>query len=652
MYASPGSRNLVGGYDSDEEPVHDAKSEYPAARRHGCTDVPCFVLFMVCLAGMVWTQLRAHESGDLRRLTRPMDFNGNLCGVGATVLDKRYLFFCPKHDAVTRQGKRWEHFGQELGAMPSALETEFPICVRSCPLDNTQPVDCTYVEADSAVTSSTDKVKQRTKQFFSYSTSAFMHQYCLPADTALTHELFRKSSLGRGTTQALEALGGIRSSAGVLAAVFLMAVVLSLAYFWLVQRLAGVIIFVLLLGGIVLTLGFGVWCFVSAEEANPLAWSGTEAPGTAVEMGAGALVVGGLLVAFVLCKWQSLRAAIGCVECAAEMIVEMPSVLVIPLAQALFQLVGFLLCVWGVLWIASLGTLKQDTFKFNGLEVQGLTKSFHFENDHLCLLALWALGSFWVLNFLSGLTVYMVAHMGSEWYFTELCDGEKDPAPGFLHLLQGVWRAILYHTGTLAFGSLVGPLFAPVSGLCLLVDGCCDPRRRRPDCPPVVACLLSCMSGLKNFLEPLNKLAFIDTAVRSNGFLKAAHEYFKTIFAEGPAFLAVMGASSLFSLAGTLFVVGISTFVCHYTITTRPSFTMDTSAYYIANPFNVTFCAGLLTGVVSLGIMSILDYAADTALYCYVLDLNTYGRGNRKYCPEYLRSHLYDGAEMQGYASD
>lgn len=127
-------------------------------RLRACTDVPCLLLFLFTLAGMMFFDSHARSHGTTNRLFEPVDFQGKLCGYDDGVQDK------------------------PLGYRPNPY-SDMIICVSSCPKT---PADGNFTLPDGPM----GKCYTRP----AYATANILGQNCLPLDLQLAkHMITRKS---------------------------------------------------------------------------------------------------------------------------------------------------------------------------------------------------------------------------------------------------------------------------------------------------------------------------------------------------------------------------------------------------------------------------------------------------------------------------
>ncbi|XP_065349302.1 choline transporter-like 2 isoform X3 [Cloeon dipterum] len=101
-------------------PLKHSPDFHGPLKSRSCTDVLCFLLFLVFIGGWVVIATLAYKTGDPERLIYPTDSLGRRCGVDDLVKDKPHLFF----------------FDLTKCASPTVLVTGCPtpqVCVNKCP---------------------------------------------------------------------------------------------------------------------------------------------------------------------------------------------------------------------------------------------------------------------------------------------------------------------------------------------------------------------------------------------------------------------------------------------------------------------------------------------------------------------------------------
>ncbi|CAH3194259.1 unnamed protein product, partial [Porites evermanni] len=77
----------------------DREFKGPIADR-SCTDIPCCILFLAYIVGMIIVGIIAFQEGDPDRLLLPTDSNGNTCGKGNHHVYNVPHPFCPIRNSL------------------------------------------------------------------------------------------------------------------------------------------------------------------------------------------------------------------------------------------------------------------------------------------------------------------------------------------------------------------------------------------------------------------------------------------------------------------------------------------------------------------------------------------------------------------------
>jgi len=158
-------------------------------------------------------------------------------------------------------------------------------------------------------------------------------------------------------------------------------------------------------------------------------------------------------------------------------------------------------------------------------------------------VAFLALAAFWIQQFNFALSEFVIAYATELWY--------RGRAP-CCSIAAGYAAAVRYHLGTISFGGFIIGLMRPLR----LIGGPAASwaRGSSRDLGKLFSGLVM---GYVEYLEPLSKSAFMDTALTSRPFWPAAQEAAVLVRAE-PA----RGATWLFTVAGLSVVGGLGATCC------------------------------------------------------------------------------------------
>jgi len=220
--------------------------------------------------------------------------------------------------------------------------------------------------------------------------------------------------------------------------------------------------------------------------------------------------------------------------------------------------------------------------------------------------------------FVNALYQFIVAYGVAEYYYTPYDhDNEKDV--GCCALWDGVYFGMVTHGGSLAMGSF---LIATLTFIQMILKAARDASAENQ----VVACILClinlCVGCCKEFVEFVNRNAYIDIAITSNNFCSAAAEAVGMIVSMGGAMAILNGATWVFMLFGML-LSGLAAAAFTYMVVTQGTFAEQNSQFEVINPSAPTAIGGMIGVIVSASFMHVFDMTSDTLLYCYGYDLKT-----------------------------
>jgi len=248
--------------------------------------------------------------------------------------------------------------------------------------------------------------------------------------------------------------------------------------------------------------------------------------------------------------------------------------------------------------------------------------------------------SYWILTFMTALYQFIVAYALVLYYYEPADhDGEKD-VNGCMVAFEGFHVGVVYHTGSLAFGSLL------IAILCVLqkIIEYAETKNHEAGDNCIVSCILACLACCvnccKECVEFVNKNAWIEMAIESNGFCASARAAISVIMEAGGAMAILNGATFVFTLFGCATNAVLSGLAGFLGCQLRPE---------VDDIVPVIIVSQLLGLLVSLSFMNLFDMASDTLLYCYANDLKD-GTANDN-APEALKelvaNHQHDYSDEE-----
>eukprot|EP00928_Gymnodinium_smaydae_P044380 TRINITY_DN29608_c0_g1_i2.p1 TRINITY_DN29608_c0_g1~~TRINITY_DN29608_c0_g1_i2.p1 ORF type:complete len:634 (+),score=115.37 TRINITY_DN29608_c0_g1_i2:80-1981(+) len=408
-----------------------------ASSERRCTDIVCLFTFLAYLGGLVAIFLVSRRDGDLAKLTHGFDFQGRVCGVDAGVRDLPLLYWCST-------------------AQPDTLLEG--ICVARCPGEadvsaGTQswcpgPPRAFEQEQSLATGSTLREVVVGTRRNLTLTPNHASIEalgYCFPAhDVALLQGVLERSPAAAATRQLLLAVHGaleswrflVAAGCSCICAGYIFLFVLWMCFEPLVYGLLG-ILHLALLGACAAFVAVGIQPdrgflagYISVKATATCAWAGA------------VLSLGMWLALAVLsCRGrEQVRAAVGTVRLTCDVVARMPGLLLQPLLHSLAVVALLLTLVWGLAWVLSTGRVvpyleaaptspaskgaagSGGSLDFGlgfGLELDGLgdrvavggvRRCFELSGAQWSLVVYWLFGILWIVETLSALGQFAVAH--------------------------------------------------------------------------------------------------------------------------------------------------------------------------------------------------------------------------------------------------
>jgi len=559
-------------------------------RPRGCTDIACFALFLLCLAAQVSLMVYGFVWGDPRIVTSLPDSQGRFCGVSPLVADKPFLFFC--QDAT------------------GTLNWTAPMCVSSCPNPDplAQPIqrECPFGKA-------TD-----------YPSQPFMGELCVPKAEEMAHKLAKWVWKNDVITFMMN-VGEAARAWNVLAISVVISIMVAFGYLFFLEKLA----FVLLWIGIAISVltpavlgSFAIWCAATGGLDHI---PGTGDAGLALAVGISLCVLSLVFAAIAFFKADKVNLAVECIKATCECIRDMPTLLFEPVVSISIKLATVAVLAVGFIYLASVvDQVKESVVRNTGItgfsfdevqytKVKYSTQEYFFLTFYVCM-------SIWIMEFSTALSQFAVSYAVSQWFLSHHKPefGLPRNAPTCASC-RGLVVGLVYHAGTLAFGSF---LISCTRWLRMLLEILIPHSEGGGN--PISDCLLKvcvcCVVCFEKFLRFVNKNAYMEVAINGGDFCQAAHQAMLVMSNELVSAAILNGATWLFQLTGLVGIASSGALVAFLMCTHLYVYCDPLSAYYVTDPLMVTGVAFVLCFLAALPFMIVFDHVSDTILYCFALD--------------------------------
>ena len=209
--------------------------------------------------------------------------------------------------------------------------------------------------------------------------------------------------------------------------------------------------------------------------------------------------------------------------------------------------------------------------------------------------------------------VYFLAGVYARYYW----DRERVGVP-CMSLLSSIFRAIVFHLGTIAFGSLIISLVKVIRGVLEYFE-----EKVKDKTGSVARCLFCCcrccLFCLERFLKFLNRNAYIITAIYGTGFFTSARRAFHLIVSNPVRLMVIDKVCDFLIFLGKLCVTGGISILAYFFFTHRiaraEKYVPELHYYFVPLLLIV-----IGTYIVATCFFSVYSMAVDTLFICAIQD--------------------------------
>uniref|UniRef100_A0A915EMV5 Choline transporter-like protein 2 n=1 Tax=Ditylenchus dipsaci TaxID=166011 RepID=A0A915EMV5_9BILA len=650
----------------------------------GCTDVCCCMLFSVFLLGWAAVAFLAVMWGKPERLIHPTDNLGRICGhdrPGAYNLSsKPYLLFFDLTKCVS--------YATVLTGCPTPQ-----VCVETCPnsyfsylqLQGLSQADfriqlkmkmVCIENVDKNRVANFEELKQYVDQgscaAYTVNSAAVLGR-CLPQVFLEAEKVVVQTyntihgPFGSRTRNSTKVLDGIVNGRAVIQKIAadlsvcwwqilgLLAMSAAVSFLWTVvmRILGGAMIWLSILLLLVVLVGGSGYCWYKykllhdAGAVNDFSFQPVLTIGLS-----GMFVIVLLIFLFVRSR---IKIAVALIEQASKALGHMLSTVFFPVVPFVLHIAVF--AIWGsiTIWLASSGEENCRRPRLNdpllanndirngdpcncvhlGTSVDPMCRFVNVTRDNTRLLAMQAynlFGCFWLSCFVSALSDMTLAGAFASHYFAFRKPRDVPSFP----VLRALGRAIRYHIGTLAFGSLI---LSVVKFFQVILDFAYS-RLKGVENPigrflyRALSCFFFC---LETFLRFLTTNAYIMTAIYGKGFCRSSRDSFSLLARNIIRVVVVSRTAGFLLFVGkALITIGMGA-VAHYyfngiwVINGLPQITL----YYHFLPVVIVL---LGTYLICDLFFEVYEMGVDTTFLCFLEDSETNDGSPEK--PFYMSDEL------------
>ncbi|RXN33546.1 choline transporter 2 isoform X1 [Labeo rohita] len=618
----------------------------------GCTDILCCILFILALLGYFAVGILAWSQGDPRKVIYPTDSKGQFCGQAGTLLEKKPLLF---------------YFNIMKCASPLVLlEFQCPttqICVERCPDKFTTLVKALKNEKDKEYYKQFCKegvdMNKRAPEILKdglcpsiLTPSKNFTRRCLPALETLkggvvvvaNKTTFRNDDTGENinATDLLEASKKsnlVVEARAVAMRIFedytqswhwillglVIAMLVSLIFILLLRCLAGVMVWVMIIM-VVLVIGYGIFhCYM--QYASLKGQDGSDV--TIKDLG--------LQTDFsVYLQIQQTWLAFMIILCIVEVVIILLLIflrkrLLIAIAlikeaskflstsnEPIYKVFNNTECTY------SRDTCNPETFNISNVTTECPDAECLFAfyggetlyHKYLILFQFYNLFLFfWCANFVTALGQVTLAGAFASYYWAFK---KPDDIPAY-PVFNSLGRALRYHTGSLAFGSLILSIVQIIRVILEYLDQKLKGAQNK--CAKfLLSCLKCCFWCLEKCIKFLNRNAYIMVAIYGKNFCTSAKDAFFLLMRNIIRVAVLDKVTDFLLFLGKLLIVGIVGICSFFFFTGKIKVVEDATPslnYYWVPILTVVIGSYLIAH----GFFSVYAMCVDTLFLCFCEDL-------------------------------
>uniref|UniRef100_A0A8C4H5D8 Choline transporter-like protein n=1 Tax=Dicentrarchus labrax TaxID=13489 RepID=A0A8C4H5D8_DICLA len=658
----------------EEQPKYGEPRKYDPTfkgpiQNRGCTDIVCCILFILAILGYIAVGILAWSQGDPRKVIYPTDSRGQFCGQAGTPLEKKPLLF---------------YFNIMKCASPMVLlEFQCPttqMCVEKCP-----EKFMTLVKAYSNK-NDFDYYKQFCKEGFHKppyvdilclcpamltpsrpcKMNLYLSSSSLMRNSTMPKQINTQDSPRRNATLVIEARQVVmkifedytQSWYWILIGLVI-AMLTSLLFIVLLRFLAGIMVWVMIVM-VILVIGYGiVHCYMeyAALKGEPGADVTLQQLGFQTDFTVYLqirqtwlafmiilAIVEVIIILLLIFLRKRICIAIALIKEASRAIGHVMSSLFYPLFT--FLLLAMVIAYWAVTAVF-LSTSNEPIYKvFNETECEhsratcepNYTSSLMRKQcpDSECLFAFYGGETvyhkylialqfynvflfFWCANFVTALGQMTLAGAFASYYWAFV---KPDDMPAF-PVFSSLGRSLRYHTGTLAFGSLILSIIQIIRVLLEYLDHKLQAQNK---CTKFLLCCLKCCFWcLEKFIKFINRNAYIMVAIYGKNFCTSARDAFFLLMRNMIRVAVLDKVTDFLLFLGKLLIVGLVG-----------------ESLYLTRILHIEVMHTLVIGsyLIAHGFFSVYAMCVDTLFLCFCEDLERNdGSATRPY---YMSSTLHE----------
>jgi len=326
-------------------------------------------------------------------------------------------------------------------------------------------------------------------------------------------------------------------------------------------------------------------------------------------------VITGFLIVFVLAARKRIKLAIAVIAEASKALRAMPSLLFVPFLKNIALSLVFAWCIWILMLLASSGTNIATSIESAQSGHTGQT--FKPSSVLNFLQIYYVFGLFWSWWLLIAVLQCTIAGAIGSWYWSLDKTSKGMPKSP---VCRSFGRAIRYHLGSLAFGSLILAVLSLARAILAYASHQAGKAPNNRVLKVCLACLQCCLACFEKFIKFLNTNAYIEVAIYGTAFFPSAKRAFDLLWRNAFRVVIVTQVSGLILFLGKLMVVML-TVLATLGMTQSTTFLSGVGESIDGRYWSVTLIVVfILSYMLASSFTAVLQMTIDTIFLCFCED--------------------------------
>ncbi|XP_067315136.1 choline transporter-like protein 2 isoform X1 [Pseudorasbora parva] len=647
-----------------------------------CTDIICCILFILALLGYFAVGILAWSQGDPRKVIYPTDSKGQFCGQVGTPLENKPLLFyfnilkcasplvlldfqCPTTQICVE--KCPNKFMTLVKALKSTDDREYykQFCKDGVDMNKRAPEILKDGLCPSILTPSKNFTRRCLPALETLkggivvvgNKTSFMDDEGDKINATDLLEASKKSNVVvEARAVAMRIFEDYTQSWHWILLGLVIAMLVSLIFILLLRFLAGIMIWVMIIM-VIIVIGYGTFhCYMQYASLKGQAGSDVTIKDLGLQTDFSVYlqiqqtwlafmiilcIVEVVIILLLIFLRKRILIAIALIKEASKAIGHVMSSLFYPLLT--FALLSLVIAYWAITAVF-LSTSNEAIYKvFNTTECtysRDTCKPETFNSSNIttecpdaeCLFAFYGGETlyhkylilfqfynlflfFWCVNFVTALGQVTLAGAFASYYWAFK---KPDDIPAF-PVFNSLGRALRYHTGSLAFGSLILAIVQVIRVILEYLDQKLKGAQNK--CAKfLLSCLKCCFWCLEKFIKFLNRNAYIMVAIYGKNFCTSAKDAFFLLMRNIVRVVVLDKVTDFLLFLGKLLIVGIVGICSFFFFTGKFKVVQDIAPslnYYWVPILTVVFGSYLIAH----GFFSVYAMCVDTLFLCFCEDL-------------------------------